>query len=659
MSNGEQNESISDTAPVEKSIHGYSSEDIPTDKEPDEGVLEFEELKEDNLELEEFINEDEESLKTQYQVENKSNAVAAVGDHAQVTIYNYINIVSESRKGGLEDNARKEIEHNLKYKSDLIEALKFERQSRTFLSNTEARYEGAKAQLPLNEDDIDKWYYQFDEYEQCYIQAVAILHGAAVKDISRKADSLYLQIIEQERLHGEGILQGTSQPPPNSFSSSSLLLRHRSSRELQVKTGTILQRIENVERLFWRDSDAHGISTFEFRLLDFLAGEFMNKGLHGQHLLERVCQWSEESEKEYSWFSARALGVFLWRQDVDELRKRANEWAKTHHSMRSWRRTAMLLDGAYEIDSLKYPHAKAPFVLQLLDEWVKCEQQALRQADVYAKCAAANTYGLIGKRKLEVALEGLKQLLPLTQSESASHANKLLAAVVSAYISLSWSGHLNGVLQNLAHIAEETMLQQTSHSDRKLAERNAYRLRYQTQLNVVLEVFFLIAADSLVEAATRDSVAYSKPLPDPPSLPDPLGRDILLTGLLQNRSEWHRQIITLLCAAIVERNGKNRPAAFALIQRWAQTLSDMQERVGKDEKKQHLISFTQFIVELGETIHSWCCDLKKQKKYSPPANLLYKKQLEQWSRGKSPIASLAKDVLCQLNHLNIYQASQR
>src|SRR5260370_292138 len=407
MSSGEQNESISDAAPVEDSKNGYSSEYISTDAELGEGVLEFEELKEDDLELEEVIN----------------------------------------------------------------------------------------------------------EYEQCYIQAVAILHGAAVKDISRSADSLYLQIIEQERLHVGEIVQVASQTPQNSFSPPSVLLRHRSSRELQVKTGTILQRIENVERLFWRDSDAHGMSTFEFRLLDFLAGEFMNKGLHGQNLLERVRQWSQESEKEYSWLSARALGVFLWRQDVDELRQRANEWAKSH-SMRSWRRTAMLLDGAYEIDSLKYPRAKALFVLQLLDEWVKCGQQVLRPVDFYVKCAAANTYGLIGKRKLEVALEGLKQLLPLTQTDATHHANKLLAAVVSPYISLSWSGHLNGVLQNLAHIAEEAMLQQTSHSGQRLAERNAYRLRYQTQLNVVLEVFFLIAADSLAEMASRDSSAYGKPLPD-------------------------------------------------------------------------------------------------------------------------------------------------
>src|SRR4051794_40381568 len=100
MSSGEQNESIFDAAPVEDSI-GYSSEGISTDEEQDEGVLEFEELKEDDLVSEEVINEDEEPLKTQYQVENKSNAVAAIGDHAQVTIYNYINIISESRKGVL------------------------------------------------------------------------------------------------------------------------------------------------------------------------------------------------------------------------------------------------------------------------------------------------------------------------------------------------------------------------------------------------------------------------------------------------------------------------------------------------------------------------------------------------------------------------------
>jgi hypothetical protein len=643
MSIDEQNEFMSDAGPDTGAKEEEASGAANDDEEIHEGIFD-DELEEEFLE-EEVLTESEERPKTQYQVKNKSNAVAAVGDHAQVTIYNYIQIIGESRKGASEDESDTSGEDVVKSKYELIEkALKLERQSGTFPASAALRSEATEAQLLTNEDEIASWYYKLDEYEQCYVQAVAILHGAAVREVSRRADNLYMQVRERERQHAEAIAQGAQQAQQNIASTSSTPLGSRSSKELQVKTCTITRRIKDVERLFWRDIDSHGISTFEFRLLDFLASEFMNKGLHGQNLLETIRQWSQESEKEYSWLSARALGIFLWRQDVDELRRRANEWAR-NYSLRGWRRTAMLLDGAYEIDSLKYPEkgngAKVMPVLRLLAEWVKRGQQAPRPADIYVKCAAANTYGLIGKRKLEVALDGLKQLLPLTRSESTQDANKLFAAVVSAYISLSWSGHTSGILAHLAHIAAEAVLQHSS--PHRLVERDAYRLQCEAQLDVTLKVFFLIAADSFSEASANDSTAYSKPLPDP------LGRDVVLTGLLQDTNGWREQVITLLCAAIVERNRSNRLAAFDLIRCWTENLLKMQVGLDGDEKKQDLTSFTQFMVALGETINSWCRDLKKRKKYSSPANIFYKKQLEQWSRRKHPIASLAKNVLFQLS----------
>ncbi len=651
MSNDGQNEFISDARPDTDATNVDVAVD---DEELYEGNLEDKELEEEYLE-EEVPTESEEPLKTQYQIKNKSNAVAAIGDHAQVTIYNYIQIINESRKRASEDERDTAEEDVVQSKYELIEkALRLERQGGRFPASAVPEPEETETQLLMNVDEIARWYYTLDEYEQCYVQAVAILHGAAIREVSRRADNLYIHLKEQERPHVDAKAQEMQQTQQNIALIPPMPLRSRPSRELQVKTYTITRRIEDVERIFWKDIDPYGISTFEFRLLDFLAGEFMNKGLHGLNLLETIRQWSQESEKEYSWLSARALGIFLWRQDVDELRRRANEWAKKY-SLRGWRRTAMLLDGAYEIDSLKNSEkengTKMMPVLQLLGEWVKRGQQAPRSTDIHIKCAAANTYGLIGKRKLEVALEGLEQLLPLTHSESTPDVNKLFAAVVSAYVSLSWSGHISGVLRRLAHIAAESVLQYSS--PQRLVERDIYRLQCETRLDIALKAFFLVAADSLSEVGTSDTVAYSKPLPDPPSLPDPLGRDIVLTGLLQDTNGWREQVIALLCAAIVERSRNNRPAAFDLMNSWAETLLKMQAGPIGNEKKQQLASFIQFMVALGKTINCWCHDLKKRKKYSPPADIFYKKQLEQWSRGKRPIASLAKDALYQLSRSSI------
>lgn len=652
MSSNEQNQPTSHETDNNKREDETPSEMPGEDGGINKDDINDEELKEEFLE-EEIPIEGEELLQTYYQVKNKDGAVAAVGDHAQVTIYNYIQIMHESRKRLPEDDHSTLREDGAADTYRLIEhALQLERQSGIFFTNPAKSSEGAETPLLTGEDEIAQWYYELDEYEQCYVQAVAILHGASVKEVSGRADNLFMQINAQEKPSTEAI-EGM-QAQQQKVSAFLMPLHNKSSRKLHMKTYTLTQRIENVERLFWRDIDSHGISTFEFRLLDFLAGEFMNKGLHGQNLLEVVRRWSQESEKEYSWLSARALGIFLWRQDVDGLRRRANEWAR-NDSVRGWRRTAMLLDSAYEIDSLKYPekgnNAEVVPALQILRDWVQRGQQTLRPTDIFVKCAAANTYALIGKRTLVVALDGLKELLPLTRSASMPDTNKLFAAVVSAYVSLSWSGHIYGVLQRLAQVAAEAVLQQTrSH---RLIERDAYRLQCEEQLEVTLKAFFLIAADSLAIVSITDVAAYKTLLPDIPSLPDPFGRDVVLAGLLQDTKGCREQIITLLSAAIIERNRSNRPVAFDLLKRWAEIVLTAQAQADEDEKRWLLISFTQFMTALGKTIHSWCCDLKKRKKHVPPADMLYKKQLEQWSRGKHPMASFAQDVLYQLNRSSI------
>jgi len=202
-------------------------------------------------------------------------------------------------------------------------------------------------------------------------------------------------------------------------------------------------------------------------------------------------------------------------------------------------------------------------------------------------------------------------------------------------------------LTHLALISKEAILQYLSPI--KLSERNLYRQQCEAQLDVALKAFFLISADSCSESTTNNFSAYSKPLPDLPSFPDPLGRDIILAGLLvQGTKGWSEQVTSLLCAAIMERSRDNRPAAFDLIYKWTESLLKMQD--GSDSGEKQLIKvFSQFMVTLNKTLNTWCLDLKRRGKHSPPANTIYRRRLEQWSRGKHTIGPLVQEVLCQLN----------
>ena len=167
----------------------------------------------------------------------------------------------------------------------------------------------------------------------------------------------------------------------------------------------------------------------------------------------------------------------------------------------------MLLDGAYEIDSIKYPdkaiNAKISPVLQLLNEWVRRSQKMQHATDGYIGCAAAHTFGLMGKRKPEIALRDLDQLLSLSSSQSTLEMNALFASIESAYVSLSWSGHIKNVLMHLADAAEQSVLQRAL--PQKKSERYTYCKQCEVKLNISLEAFFLITADSLSDTSPRTS----------------------------------------------------------------------------------------------------------------------------------------------------------
>ena len=108
-----------------------------------------------------------------------------------------------------------------------------------------------------------------------------------------------------------------------------------------------------MERLYWLDVDQNGTSKFRIKLLAFLTKEFIHRGEQGQKFLKVLYNWSQNNEKsEISLKAAYAYGVVLWCYDQNLLWSRANEWIQMKSRL-SWRRTAELLNGAYEIERIQ------------------------------------------------------------------------------------------------------------------------------------------------------------------------------------------------------------------------------------------------------------------------------------------------------------------
>lgn len=364
----------------------------------------------------------------------------------------------------------------------------------------------------------------------------------------------------------------------------------------------------------------------------------------------------------------------MWCHDEDQLEKIAERWAKEN----SPRRTAELLDGAYEIYRVKSVEkvgdvGTPSVVLDLLNNWVKRVHRALstdedefsiekdeNQANkdensieeaIKLGCAVASTYALIGKRYPDIALKGLERLLKLPLSNSTIDIDAIFAAGVSTYVILTWSGRVRDVLKHLAVSAEQ--LSHTRNLARKTESRQEYRRKREVYLDVILEAFFLVAAASLTEMRNSQSIQYNlrEPLPPQPAIPDPVGRDALLAFLLIGTEVQCREyVMTLLCTAIVERKSKH---AFGLLRYWAEIVLRIHSTQDKDAEATY-VTFLQFIVNLGRTVGKWCLDLQEQGLLPPPAVETFKNRLEQWRiEGRfysHPIGSLAQEVLSQLGN---------
>jgi hypothetical protein len=631
-------------------VEGEGSNETPSPNPWDEDDEDIE-VPDEEVPDEEVPDESEEPFTAKYNIKNplsNGDAYIAAGDQAQLhqhttyhTVtnrYDHLQIIMEAKQSVGDD--QQDIFRDIR---DLIkQTLALTRQNSVVL--TQKTQPGDKP-LPHTHDMFSTWFYDLDEYEQCYAQAAALLHGTAASDVSKYADDIYLLSRTQQNT----IVSSSSEALLQEQKASLLSLHNRSKRDLQMRTFTITQRVDGVERLYWRDVQSDGSSSFHLQFLDFLAGEYQSKGLYGQEVLKQVGAWAQVSNAELFQCIARALGVFLWHQNKSALRSQANEWAQKPSAIR-WQRTSILLDAAYEIDIMTYPEhendRKTSPVLNILAEWVERTQKMGSKADVYKGCAAANTYALIGKRQREVALSGLAQLLQFSV-ENLVEIEKLQAAVVSAYFTLSWSGHIYHILCHLSTMAEQSLLQQTRPEVTRL--RRCYRLQCQLRLKVCLDAFFFIALDALSSATLQCAITYQQPVSALPSLQERQQRDIILAGILATdetgQSYWRKEALQLLSIAIIERS--SHTIAFDLLFRWANALLQMQD-IDSAHGSLLITSFQTFLFDLGHVLHRWCLDLQRQNRPSP-AFQVYKNRLGTWSQKKDAFGKLFRQVAYQLN----------
>lgn len=636
----------------EPSVMDDSEEELPPETYPEEEAPVEEELS-----------------GARYQVGNEggsAGAFAAVGDHAQLVNINYIVQTTGEARRGRRDADLADLDDD--FRGDLYQligkALASARRSELFPAPTSSETrassrggENAKALSCWNTTEIEVWYYGLQGYEQCYVQAVAVLHGAQASEISRRADGLYARF-KMEQEHSEAPLPGTSRSSARTTQLSlPPTLHDRASADLYTRIHTVTRRVDGVERLFWSDIDEYGQSSFGLRFLDFLAGELLSKGVHGTAFLEHLERWSLDVRGEGQFFAARALGIVLWHQDVAALRQQASKWARSR-GLAGWRRTAMLLNGAYDIDRLNQAGERksaTSCVLTLLQEWGDrgFSETGSSQTDMYVRCAAAYVYEVMGKHEPQIAMQGLEQLV-LSLASEGKNARVLIASIISAYVSLSWSGHLSAVLTYLAQVAEQSLLQPVRPAT--FRQRFAHQQQCEVKLDVSLHAFVVLAASFLVEGSPIDPLVYEQPCPDPPIFPDPSGRDLILAGLIEpGASCWFDQILVLVAAAIMEKQRKYRLPAFDIIGKWAHYFPQQAE---SEEEREPLRVLRQFLLMLDSTLAQWDHDLQKRGKVRSPARYVYRKQLLRWAKQKCPISALARDVLARL-HAQAQRKSER
>ena len=222
-------------------------------------------------------------------------------------------------------------------------------------------------------------------------------------------------------------------------------------------------------------------------------------------------QWPERFKGEPLWRTVRTLGIVHWLSSVDQFRRRANAWADSGRP-RDWQCAASYLAGVYETA----PHMQeqqgddpAKAVVWLLDQWV---QRAHTTANVSVGCAAARTYGLLGRRDPAAALRGLNKLLYLTGDilqQTQRLPDEVFNEGITHYVSLIWSGHIRLLLQQLADHADRLVYPNASSARSTPLVRQREPLAQNVGLRALLETSVLVCAASLSSAKNGQSASYS------------------------------------------------------------------------------------------------------------------------------------------------------
>jgi hypothetical protein len=508
----------------------------------------------------------------------------------------------------------------------------------THLRNKDIAGREVKANPFETREEIETWYCEeLSEWEICFVQAAAVLHGAPFHQIRDAAETLYHPVIT----HKDGIAIAA---PAQKISEKIL----RTHLHMEIIT------TEGAERLLWFDANASGLSTFAVQLLPIIVRQANLTVAHHQRLpfLKQLEEWSRTLSGECAWRATRALGAVWIKLDENHFLYMVREWA-TSDIPSDWRRAAILLDGAYEVEYAEQGEnihkSNNSIVLNLLKKWTK---HAHNSFQVNVGTTVGQAYQYIGQRSLIIALDGLDELLhyPLHRKHDLEIQVPLVVYVSATwgYITLARFGYAREVLKHIASLTEKYCYQRNSPKGK---ERLEYRARCRFMLETIFHIFFLIASASLNGVHEKERGGYKREtqLPQHPVLPGEEGQDVLLAGILSSEeAEWYQHIMTILCGAILEKNAES---AFYLLKIWAEAIFKEQE------PERHLLrqAFLEFLLALAAKGDQWCMRLVKMEEYDYPDLFVmqYKECLEQWRIKKindsSPaLGALAKDVLGRL-----------
>lgn len=541
--------------------------------------------------------------------------------------------------------------------------------------------------LPQNEEEIEHWYYkELSEIDRCFVKACAVLHGSSLNAIA-DATREFLELLKEETNADMSqtlqtvLLPDEPETPPDSLPEALLpayLMGRQDERErkiyahVEIQKGTsstslaaqfspgsissLLERthtytlwVNHATRLFWKDADNNGLSSFSVDILRFLAREATMENIlgvqQGRRFTDIVREWPTRYRGERSWRSANALGVVWWYQDARNLLwRQADKWARGQQKQ-DWEHAAALLDGAYQVEheSIKQGTVMTSSVLQLLDRWIATSRQATTHRG--EGHAAARAFDLIGRKSPEIALNGLKQLLhislsPIVPTAKRPYLGDLFISSTIKYVNIARAGHVRLVLKHLADGAYHS-IQEKADSSRRNSHAAA--------THVELTAFLLLTSCSLSSVDTSFTAIYaaSEPLPDSPPCPDNKGRDILLAGFLTTaEEEWYERLAILLASVIIN---KNYSAAFYLLSRWG-------EIVLKDQSKNASVfvdRYIQFLVKIGQLIIAWSARHRTARHIAIGA---YRRRLTLWLTDRrlphENFKVIARKVLDQLPSAN-------